>query len=136
MSRLGSAAVLVDQATQDVDAFHRPVAAAIAAVAVAAAAKHYQPGIAQADHMSDSHHRDFLAWHERTTLENYVRRTTEARAAVAQATPYSPSLATYYEDASAVGDRPNEVIAALRAARESWYREHRTRQVGPRQAVE
>ncbi|MCI0688895.1 MAG: hypothetical protein L0Y54_16935 [Sporichthyaceae bacterium] len=99
-------------------------AGAIAAVAVAAAAKHYQPRILRGDYMTEDEHRAFQAWHERTTLETYIRSTAEARAAVAKAAPYAQQLATYYENPSAVGERPAEVIAALLDARDTWRRKH------------
>jgi hypothetical protein len=103
-------------------------ATAIAAVAVADASQYYMPGdsIVRPAHMTETDHQDFLASIARAALETSVKRTAEAREAIARVIPYRPELRAYYQDADAVVHSAQEIIDTLREGpgpRRGWLRE-------------
>jgi hypothetical protein len=91
---------------------------AIAAVAVADASIDYIRGIARPAEMPEDDHRDLLVNMARAAVENNIKRTTEAREALARLLPYAPWVQPYYEDpATLTHDRLQEVIRLLVAAK-------------------
>jgi hypothetical protein len=98
---------------------------AITAVAVADASRHYIPQVARPAHMTDEAYTDLLGWIARTTIENHTQRCAEAREAIARVVQYEPSIRPHYQDATAVTDRPEQILALLVTARDVRTRRRR-----------
>ncbi len=100
--------------------------AAIAAVAVADASKHYSPGVSRPEHLSDKDYRELRSGLGRNAVEAHFRRAAEAREAVARVVQYEPKVRDYYQDASTIEDKPDEIRDLLVEARQRFIRQ-RTR---------
>lgn len=90
---------------------------AIAALVIADASQHYLKKVGQPVGMTDRDYRDLLSNMERTGLEHHARRASEAREALARVFPYEPRVRPYYLDSVLTGDRPQEIIQLLQAAK-------------------
>jgi hypothetical protein len=62
----------------------------------------------------------------RNGIENHVKRTSEAREAIARVAQYEPLVRPYYQDAVIKGDRPQEIIRLLLEAKSRYVRTSRT----------
>jgi hypothetical protein len=103
------------------DAFN----AAISAVAVADASKHYLKQTAKPDHMPDRMYRDLLAEIAGNAIRNHTQRCGEAREAIAKVMQYEPRIKAFYEDAQAITDHPDEIVSLLMGARSRFVQSRR-----------
>lgn len=106
---------------------------AIAAVAIADASQHYIRDVAKPRSLTEEDHKDLLREIAKAAIENHTRHAGEARAALAQIYQYEPSVRRYYQDATAVVDRPAEIITFLIETRSRLVGQ-RTRKVHPADA--
>jgi len=104
---------------------------AITAVAVADASQHYISDVAKPRTFSEDDHREVLREIAKVAIEGATLHAGEARAALAKVYQYEPGVKRYYEDASAVVDRPSEIIAYLVKARDEHIRQPRKQIADP-----
>lgn len=100
---------------------------AITAVATADAGRHYIRDVAKPRALSEDDHRELLGQIARAAIESHTRYAGEARTALAQVYQYEPAVKPYYQDATAVIDRPEEIIAFLIDARDRLLGSRRKR---------
>ena len=87
--------------------------AAIAAIAVADASKHYLRSVARPVGLSEAQYHALLADIAKAAIENHCLRAGEAREALARIMQYDLGVKPFYEDAQAVTDCPEKIVSFL-----------------------
>jgi hypothetical protein len=99
---------------------------AIAATAVADASQNYLAGMGRPDGLSEQEYWQVVTSLARGGIENHVKRTSEAREAIARVAQYEPLVRPCYQDAVIKGDRPQEIIRLLAEAKSRYVKTSRT----------